>query len=273
MNFSNRHRDQWLTLLACMLIALIPMIGLGIGYLASPQESYILRSIPEGVARSLSILSFAFYVFPALVADMIFESLRGHSLFGTNPSYTFMAISFCIQSLLIGGIIWLFSGRHKTPSKMFRRLWILTVIYFAINFFLGWAVYASHAEARIAYDRLMATDHPRLLSACRYMIANKDLYTNDCPYSITQNKNYEIELYQEQIKSNKNVPSIIQEMNPTKINLSSESLMVKLACPPRLYFIAYEKQANQRGTRCLIDGLWYYNGTLKEAVTKSPPCQ
>jgi hypothetical protein len=259
MNSFNSRSNQWLTLIECLFIAFLPLIGLGIGCAALPQGRTIVQSFWEGYAQSLMVLSTAFYVFPAFFAEIAFEALRGHGLTLSPPSTTHMVVCSCIQSLALGFILWFAVGRRQLATKLLRPFGFMLAVFLAGHALVGWFVYSGHRTGRETYTRLMTADHPALLSACRFMLSNRSLYTNDWPTAFGLEEG-EINISQEQIQTNTNVPPIIREMNTRSLDLREKYVIATLPGPPRLYFIGYAQGAAQKGTIRLIDGLWFFNG-------------
>lgn len=272
MNSINSRHNQWLTLLECLLIAFLPLIGLGIGCATLPQGSTIVQSFWEGYAQSLMVLSTAFYAFPAFFAEIAFEAIRGQDLTGELPSNIYMAVCACVQSLALGFILWLAVGRRQLAPKLLRPFGFMLAVFLGGHALVGWFAYSGHRTGRETYTRLMTADHPALLSACRFMLSNRNLYTNDWPTAFSLEEG-EISMSQEQINANTNVPPIIREMNTRSLDLREKFVIATLPGPPRLYFIGYAQGAAQKGTTRLIDGLWFFNGNGEWPETNDQPDQ
>lgn len=235
------------------------MIGLGVGCAALPSGSTIVQSFWEGYARSLMVLSTAYYVFPALIVETAFEALRGHTQTVPSLSNTHMAICACMQSLALGFILWFAGGRRQLAQKLLRPFGFMLAVFLGGHALVGWFVYSGHRTGRETYTRLMTADHPALLSACRFMLSNRNLYTNDWPTAFGLERGG-INMSREQIQANMNVPPIIREMKTRRLDLREKYVIATLPGPPRLYFIGYAHGAAQKGTTRLIDGLWFFNG-------------
>ena len=142
-------------------------------------------------------------------------------------------------------------------------LWIIVTIalipllYFAAA--VAWMFIYVPIHARNTRQMLFQADHAQLLTACRSMIANRHLYTNDWPGAVTLSRG-EIGIDPEQILNNPHIPEIIRSMDTFCMRLESNRVVGTLQPPPRMYFIGYADGAKEDGTTRLIPGLWYFNG-------------
>lgn len=145
-----------------------------------------------------------------------------------------------------------------------------TVVGLFVTYVLAWLFVWVPTHARQTRRMVFEADHPALLSACRFMISNRQFFTNDWSAAVEPG---EIGMSEEQIKNNPHVPASIRQMHPLCICLERERVIATLHGPPRMYFIGYAEGAQEDGTERLLEGLWYFNGKWQTRQTRgqSPP--
>ena len=124
-------------------------------------------------------------------------------------------------------------------------------------YIFAWMFVWVPTHARQTKRMVFEADHPALLNACRFMISNSHLFTNDWASNTARNQ---VGISEEQVLSNPHVPPIIRTIAPMYISLEQDRAVVALHGPPRMYFIGYAEGVRQDGTERLTDGLWYFNG-------------
>ena len=149
----------------------------------------------------------------------------------------------------------------KTKRHILLRIIVaialIPLLYIASMF--AWMFIYVPIHARNTRQMIFQADHARLLTACRDMIANRHLYTNDWPGAVTLSRG-EIGIDRAQIQNNAHIPQVIRDMDPLCMRLESNRVVATLDPPPRMYFIGYAEGAREDGTTRLIPGLWYFNG-------------
>jgi hypothetical protein len=249
MNETHSKRNRWLTLVECLTLAFLPMIGLGVGCLATRHGNYIVRSVYEGFVRSLAALDLAFYALPAILATMACDEVCDQALF-----FAFMA-SACLQSLAIGLLFWVFVGRRQLAARLLRWVGALTLVFLSAHILSGWSVYVGHAPARKACNAVEAADHSSLLAECRQLITeqNRPDTTNTHPRSASFSRSSP--------RDWDRLPPNVRELAWSWVDVEQDHVLVQLHGPPRHYLIGFAPDAKEFGTRKLFPGLWYWNGS------------
>lgn len=114
-------------------------------------------------------------------------------------------------------------------------------------------------QLRHHIDRM---DHEAILAACRNLMLNRKVFEQ---YSMTNSflppaaRNV-ASLNSDALKR-ADVPSAIRSIQARYIVISEGDVFICLSVMPRAYLIAYATDAPQHGTRKLIDGLWFWDGS------------
>lgn len=96
-------------------------------------------------------------------------------------------------------------------------------------------------------------DHRALLAACRDMIDRRDSLQGT-------REGREVVIYSQHIGSQ--IPSVVRQLKPVRIILSNDRATICVWPYPRIYVCAFRIGAEESGTKKLIDGLWYYDGSV-----------
>jgi len=103
--------------------------------------------------------------------------------------------------------------------------------------------------------QLRHANHAEILTACREMIAHRNLYGDD----ILGHKPYvgisaPIPL---------NVPKAIRKLNPKEIAIMEDSVSINLSPYfSRIFLLGFKTGADQYGTFRYTDCLWFWNGNI-----------
>lgn len=111
------------------------------------------------------------------------------------------------------------------------------------------------AKAMIARHKILSTDRPALLSACRQMLADRDKYRNDWVNGYLRKGDKAIDADVGGITPD--VPEVIRRMNPRYVVIEGDHVRVMVHAPPRAGFIGFAERAKQYGDLQLTNGLWY----------------
>jgi hypothetical protein len=61
------------------------------------------------------------------------------------------------------------------------------------------------------------------------------------------------------IKENKNIPSVVRELEPHSIAIMDDRLVILFTTLPRNVLLVFSESAEQWGAKKLADGVWYSN--------------
>ena len=108
-------------------------------------------------------------------------------------------------------------------------------------------------------ELIRKADYPTLLKACRWMIDNKDNFSDESCGS--WNAPNRVCFSSSSSQWTDTVPEEIRSIAPTGglIIINSNSLSIYPYVAPRTGLLAFSEGAEQRGTTKLIDGLWVFN--------------
>lgn len=71
---------------------------------------------------------------------------------------------------------------------------------------------------------------------------------------------HEFVIYSQDLGSQ--IPSIVRQLKPVRVILNEDSAVICVWPYPRIYVCAFRIGAREYGTKKLIDGLWYYDGSV-----------
>jgi len=117
-------------------------------------------------------------------------------------------------------------------------------------------------------QRILAQDYSSLLTGCRTLIENRNVFTNDWPDRGSIQKSM-IVLDSKIRPFNNAIPRVIRDLEPVYIAIDKDRVFVNTGTIPRNAILGFDTNAQQFGSVKLIDGLWLWTGRPEETA----PCR
>jgi hypothetical protein len=149
---------------------------------------------------------------------------------------------------------------NSSPDQAPPPLGCFSVLFLIVGGSVVLAVLTLAVAGALAHRKYDSCDHAKLLSACRYMIAHRQEYTNSpSRYAVSWDPSV-IYLKRKEGAYGAEVPEVIRELNPQGINIAEDYLVIvdPPAFPPRRRGVVAFPLGSERqwGSRCYCDGLW-----------------
>ena len=111
-------------------------------------------------------------------------------------------------------------------------------------------------------ERVSQLNYPAILDACRGMISNRQIYAHS-DLRIPSTLPAEVIVLRPELRPlDESVPTLIRDLNANEITIAEDHVCLWLDF--RVLVLGFADGAKQFGTEKLIDGLWYFDGYVRE---------